>query len=138
MPRVIAILECVLYAPDLHAALAFYEGVLGLSCVRRPSGLSVVFRIDERTVLLIFDPSSSEPPGRIVPSHGARGPGHIALRIAPDEYGDWIDRLRSRHIEIEHLHEWENGGRSIYVRDPAGNSVELIDRDIWPRDAEIE
>jgi catechol 2,3-dioxygenase-like lactoylglutathione lyase family enzyme len=34
-------------------------------------------------------------------------------------------------IEIEADFRWPNGARSLYFRDPAGNSVELADPAIW-------
>jgi catechol 2,3-dioxygenase-like lactoylglutathione lyase family enzyme len=83
-------------------------------------------------VLLIFDPGQAEQPGRPVPSHGSRGPGHVALRIDADAYDAWLGRLRIAKIPVEHEHDWDGRGRSIYIRDPAGNSVELITADIWP------
>ena len=42
-----------------------------------------------------------------------------------------LDAGRAHGIAIEADFEWPNGGRSIYVRDPAGNSVELADPAIW-------
>ena len=43
----------------------------------------------------------------------------------------WRDRLAAARVEIEAEIEWPRGGRSIYVRDPAGNSVELAPAGIW-------
>ncbi len=43
------------------------------------------------------------------------------------------EELRDRGIELEREVDWPQGGRSIYVRDPAGNSVELVEGDLWPR-----
>jgi catechol 2,3-dioxygenase-like lactoylglutathione lyase family enzyme len=84
-------------------------------------------------VLLIFDPSRASLPGRPVPSHGATGAGHVAFSIEDGTLEAWTEALRGRGIEIEQEKEWQRGGRSIYVRDPAGNSVELVDGDLWPR-----
>ncbi len=122
--------ETVLYADDVVAAAAFYADALGLRELREPNELSAVFRLDDGGVLLIFDPARSEVPDRLVPSHGARGPGHIALSV-PD-LDAFANRLGEQGIEIEHEHSWEPGGRSFYVRDPAGNSVELVEGEVWP------
>jgi catechol 2,3-dioxygenase-like lactoylglutathione lyase family enzyme len=84
-------------------------------------------------VLLIFDPSRASLPGRPVPSHGATGAGHVAFSVEGGTLEAWMEALRGRGIEIEQEKEWQRGGRSIYVRDPAGNSVELVDGDLWPR-----
>jgi hypothetical protein len=40
--------------------------------------------------------------------------------------------LRRRGVEIEREIAWDEGGRSLYVRDPDGNSVELIEGEAWP------
>ncbi len=132
------ILESVLYASDLARAEGFYGGTLGLPIVSRDPGLFLAFRAGARSVLLVFDPGASEEAGRSVPAHGGRGPGHVALRIEAGSYGFWIERFRAAGIEVEQEHAWDTGARSIYVRDPAGNSVELITGDIWPTGARPE
>lgn len=126
-----SILETILYADDLDGAGVFYADVVGLTLVSDMRPLSLAFRVGPGSVLLIFDASAAAQPGRIVPSHGATGPGHVALRIEDGAYAEWLAHLREAGIEIEQEHVWERG-RSIYVRDPAGNSVELVTEDIWP------
>ena len=84
-------------------------------------------------MLLIFDPARASLPGRPVPSHGAEGAGHVAFSVDEGSLAAWTEALRERGIEIELEKEWQQGGRSIYVRDPAGTSVELVDGDLWPR-----
>ena len=122
--------ETVLYASDVAAAAAFYRDVLGLRLVEGPDELAAVFSLDDGGVLLIFDPARSGTPGRAVPSHGAEGAGHIAFSV--DELDAAAEELRAAGIEIEREIEWPQGGRSVYVRDPAGNSVELVEGDLWP------
>jgi catechol 2,3-dioxygenase-like lactoylglutathione lyase family enzyme len=125
------IYETVLYAPDVAAAAAFYER-LGFALAQPPNPLMAVVAIPGGSVLLIFDPSRSEQPGRDVPSHGARGPGHVAFRVAPEALDRRRAELAAGGVEIEREMTWGGGARSVYVRDPAGNSVEFIDGDIWP------
>ena len=131
------ILETILYVNDLEEASWFYREVLGLRMPRgEPSSLAGMFRVSENHVLLLFDPSVSDRPGRDVPSHGARGPGHIAFQIDPETYDDWLKQLSAFGIGVEQEITWgeDDGfdhGRSIYCRDPYGNSVELITADIW-------
>ncbi len=128
-----SILETILYANSLEEAAWFYHEVLGLDMPRDRSELAVLFRIDGSHVLLVFDPKKSDQPGRPVPSHGSRGPGHIALRIRPQDYQSWIEQFSKHGIPIEQEQVWDriDPGKSIYVRDPSGNSVELITADIW-------
>ncbi|MCA9303734.1 MAG: VOC family protein [Phycisphaerales bacterium] len=132
MQPIQSVLETIIYSSDLPAVHAFYRDVLGLSPLGDPSQLAAGFRVSDTHVLLVFNPEVSRQPGRDVPSHGPTGAGHIAFRIQPDDFDAWQSRLTEHGVEIEQVHSWEQGGRSIYCRDPAGNSVELIDTDIWP------
>jgi catechol 2,3-dioxygenase-like lactoylglutathione lyase family enzyme len=122
-----SVYETVVYAGDLGAATGFYRDVLGLREVDEGA-----FRLDDGGMLLLFDPARSSQPGRPVPSHGAAGAGHVAFSV--DSLDPWLARLREAGVEVEQEQEWARGGaRSVYVRDPAGNSVELVEGDLWPR-----
>ncbi|MGD8633355.1 MAG: VOC family protein [Anaerolineales bacterium] len=123
------IYETVLYAGDLHSAEEFYRVVLGLDVVRQ-SELLVAFQCGEG-VLLIFNPDHSGAPGRDIPSHGATGPGHLAFAVDEDDFNAWKHHLETHDVEIEAELKWESGGRSVYFRDPAGNSLELAVPTIW-------
>jgi catechol 2,3-dioxygenase-like lactoylglutathione lyase family enzyme len=125
--------ETVLYAPDVAAAAAFYGDVLGLRLVDGPDELAAAFRLDDGGMLLIFDPSRASVPGRPAPSHGATGAGHVAFSVEDGMLDKWGEKLLERGVEIELERPWQRGGRSIYVRDPAGNSVELVEGDLWPK-----
>jgi catechol 2,3-dioxygenase-like lactoylglutathione lyase family enzyme len=122
--------EAALYAPDLDAAERFWSA-LGLQRIGRSAGRHVFFRAGD-DLLLIFDPSATSAPGGAVPPHGARGAGHIALSV-PDEaaLNAWRVRLAAAGVEIEAELTWPTGGRSLYFRDPADNSIELITRGSW-------
>ena len=77
------VFETVLYADDLAQAEKFYQDVLGLELIQS-SDLFITLKCGD-AVLLIFDPEYSAADGRSVPSHGARGPGHIAFPARADE-----------------------------------------------------
>jgi catechol 2,3-dioxygenase-like lactoylglutathione lyase family enzyme len=130
----IRILETALYAADLDAAEGFYGGGLGLERVARVGDRHVFFRL-AGSMLLIFNPSETErPPGDAglpVPPHGARGAGHLAFAASGAELERWRGRLLEAGVEIEADFRWPNGARSIYVRDPAGNSVEFAEPGLW-------
>jgi catechol 2,3-dioxygenase-like lactoylglutathione lyase family enzyme len=83
-------------------------------------------------MLLLFDPTLAGRPERAVPFHGATGPGHVAFRVPEGELDRWRDTLAVRGVPIDREVEWNRGGRSLYVRDPAGNSVELTEDELWP------
>ena len=131
--RVRTVYETVLYVDDVAAAARFYAEVLGLRLVDGPDELAAGFRLDDGGVLLLFDPALASAPGRRVPSHGASGAGHIAFSVGSGELDAFAEALRGRGIEIEREIGWEHAaGRSIYFRDPAGNSVELVEGELWP------
>lgn len=125
------IYETVLYADDLAAAANFYRDVMGLPLLSQ-NALMLVFAVGNN-YLLVFDPQRSSAPGRAVPSHGTTGQGHVAFRTNADELPEWRERLAAANVEIEAEVDWADGarGRSIYFRDPAGNSVELAPPILW-------
>lgn len=90
------------------------------------------FRLADGSVFLIFDPVRASAVGRRVPVHGATGAGHVAFAVEVGALEAWASELRRKEIEIERDITWEEGGRSLYVRDPAGNSVELVEGEAWP------
>lgn len=129
-----AILETILYATSLDQAEAFYVQTLGLERTARSGDRHVFFRCGDQ-MLLIFNPDLTlipPAPGALpVPPHGGRGPGHVCFRASAAEIGLWRDRLAASGIAIEADFEWPQGGRSLYFRDPAGNSVEFAEPRIW-------
>lgn len=124
------IFETVLYAPDLARAERFYREVLGLEVVSRSEGRGVVFRCGHG-VLLVFNPDRTRIHDRKLPTHGAVGEGHVAFAVPASELADWRVHLQARGVPIEVEGDWDEGGRSIYFRDPAGNSVELAPPTLW-------
>lgn len=129
------ILESALYAENLDAAEAFYSDVLGLERISRVGDRHVFFRCGDG-VLLIFNPSETvKPPAPDaklpVPPHGMRGQGHVCFRASEAEIDDWKQHLSANGVTIESEFEWPKGGRSIYFRDPAGNSIEFANPKIW-------
>jgi catechol 2,3-dioxygenase-like lactoylglutathione lyase family enzyme len=126
------IYETVVYGRNLDVMAEFYADVLGLRLIDGPDELAAAFRVPNGGMLLVFDPSRSSAPGRAVPSHGATGAGHVAFAVPPGTLELWRKRLGEHEIEIECEVAWDRGGRSLYVRDPAGNSVELTEDELWP------
>ncbi|WP_159593843.1 VOC family protein [Chelativorans xinjiangense] len=130
-----AILEAALYVSDLREAERFYGEVLGLERIAKAEGRHVFFRCGNAVVLL-FNPDATEvppaPDARLpVPPHGARGNGHLCFAASAEEIEAWKERLEAAGIAVEADFEWPNGGRSIYFRDPFGNSLEFAEPRIW-------
>ena len=130
----LAILETAVYAADLAAAEAFYGGLLGLPVIARVAGRHVFFRVGEG-VLLVFNPEATEVPSANpalpVPVHGARGAGHVCFAASREEIAVWRERFAAAGVAVEVEFDWPNGARSLYLRDPAGNSVEFAEPRLW-------
>ena len=130
-----AILESALYVGDLAVAEAFYRDVIGLEAITRVEGRHVFFRCGSGVLLLFNAEATRQPPApdaRLpVPPHGTSGQGHLCFAATADEIDRWKAHLLARDIAVEADFEWPNGGRSIYFRDPSGNSIEFAEPRIW-------
>ena len=128
------VLEAAIYVDDLDAAEEFYAGVVGLSIVTRHDPRHVFFACGTSVVLTFVAEETRVPPGEgklPVPPHGATGPGHICFSVPGEELDGWVGHLEANGIGIESDFRWPNGARSVYVRDPAGNSVEFAEPKLW-------
>jgi non-canonical purine NTP pyrophosphatase (RdgB/HAM1 family) len=130
--RASRILETVLYARDLDAMRAFYEGVIGLEVHSELPGKFVFFRMADQ-MLLIFNPdlTANQKTEDGPPPHGTEGAGHVCFRCGEGDLERWRAHLEGKGVPIEKTLDWPQGGRSIYFRDPAGNSVEFSDGTLW-------
>jgi catechol 2,3-dioxygenase-like lactoylglutathione lyase family enzyme len=131
-----AILESALYVTDLGAAKSFYAGVLGLDQISELDGRHVFFRCG-RGVLLLFNAEATRQPPAAgaalpVPPHGTTGAGHLCFAASAEEIARWKAALEASGVPIEADFRWPSGGRSIYFRDPSGNSLEFAEPTIWP------
>jgi catechol 2,3-dioxygenase-like lactoylglutathione lyase family enzyme len=129
-PRVGPLLETCLYAMDLETTARFYEDVLGLRSFTRVEGRHVFFGAGSG-VFLLFNPTATAAEGGRVPPHGAMGAGHVAFAVPEEEIGRWNDWLAEVGVAVEQEVAWPGGGVSLYLRDPAGNSVELATPSTW-------
>ena len=129
------ILETVLYAERLAEMRDFYERVLGLDVVQADLDRHLFFRCGDQ-MLLVFDPrlTRAQAGDHAPPPHGAAGAGHVCFRADADALAGWRSHLERHDVAIETEFAWPRGGRSIYFRDPAGNSVEIAEARIWGLD----
>lgn len=128
-----AILETALYVDDVEAAAQFYSGVLGLECILRAGEESAFFTCGAG-VLIVFNVEKLQerPAGGLpIPKHGAKGPGHVCFRATRDEIAVWKSHLEKYGVAIESEFDWPGGARSLYFRDPSGNSVEFAEPKLW-------
>lgn len=127
--KIKAVIETAIYVDDLRAAETFYQTVLGLNVIGQEPGRHDFFQVGASSILLAFIADTTLKEDKT--PHGARGPGHFALGIEPEALDTWRQKLQENAIIIEDEVEWPKGGKSIYFRDPAGNSVELITPGVW-------
>jgi catechol-2,3-dioxygenase len=125
------IYETVLYAEPLAPTAAFYRDVIGLVPIGEADELLAAFRMTAGAVLLLFDPRASAAAGRTVPAHGAHGAGHVAFGVDAGELAQWRAWLAEREVSIELEWPRDDGSAALYFRDPAGNSVELVEGELW-------
>ena len=130
-----AILESALYVTDLEVAETFYADVIGLERIGKVEGRHVFFRCGKGVLLLFNAEATRHPPAsdaRLpVPPHGTTGQGHLCFAASAEELNRWKAHLDTHGVAIEAEFEWPQGGRSIYLRDPSGNSLEFAEPKIW-------
>jgi catechol 2,3-dioxygenase-like lactoylglutathione lyase family enzyme len=133
--KITGIIETCIYAEDLIPLKQFYQSLPGVALVSEETGRHLFFRCGSQ-MLLIFNPNhtseeQTEVNGSNIPLHGAFGAAHIAFVIEKNTLDGWKKILKQNNIDIESEVNWPNGSVSIYFRDPAGNSLELAERDLW-------
>jgi catechol 2,3-dioxygenase-like lactoylglutathione lyase family enzyme len=127
--RIRQIKETCIYARDLEAMKRFYCDLLGLEVIGHLPGKHIFFRAGS-SVLLCFNPDESRNK-KSPPAHYAEGPYHFAFEVTQAEYQDHKALVMKKKIAITDEVTWENGLRSFYFSDPAGNVVEIVPEGIW-------
>lgn len=120
--------EIALRVKDLDTMQRFYADVVGLELLRRFDD-SVFFRIADgyaghTQILALFDRSSR--PGYSGVQSEKSTIDHIAFEIHLADFEKEKARLEGRGIPVKTAeHTWVHW-RSIYIKDPEGNSVEWV------------
>ncbi len=141
MPSPLGMFEVQLVTAELEAMTAFYRDVLGLR-VSLEDDLRgrTHFRIGRGQLILARAGAETDgsvdwpglpPPlvkdgDRRGPSPDRHGPIHFALEIGAGQLVATGERLRAAGLDVRGPFRWPGGQRSIYLRDPEGNVVELI------------
>lgn len=129
------ITETCLYAKNLDEAEAFYSDLMNFEMIAKDEGRHLFFKC-ENGMLLIFNPEDTINrqtfvDGKSIPLHGSTGPGHVAFSVEHESYNEWKEKIEAHGINIESEIVWNENIRSFYLRDPAGNSLEIIRGDMW-------
>jgi glyoxylase I family protein len=127
--RLLGLHHVTVICADLDRTTEFYRDVLGLALVREgtndddPDARHFWFGDAHGTAgtLLSFMEYPQMEPGKV----GVGSVHHVALSVASTaELEAWRDYLRSREVDCTDV--FDRGGlRSIYLRDPDGNIVEI-------------
>lgn len=127
-PVIRALGEIALRVNDLDAMQRFYQEVIGLELLRRFER-AAFFRIAEgygghTQVLALFD--RSDRLGDRTVSAERSTIDHIAFAIDREDLEAEKERLEGAGLTVETAeHAWVRW-RSVYVKDPEGNTVELV------------
>jgi catechol 2,3-dioxygenase-like lactoylglutathione lyase family enzyme len=117
--------EMVLEVADLDASVRFYQDVIGLEIVQR-------WGEDRPAVWLDMGDSAALGLWTAKAAIGALANGrggahvHFALRIPHGSIDEVQERLAGLGYDTLRI-EFDDGNRSLYLDDPDGNCVELMD-----------
>lgn len=123
MIKLTQLLHASLLVADLGRARAFYEGVLGLAPSSARPAMSfngVWYDIGTAQIHLICLPTPDPVEGR--PAHGGRD-RHTALAV--EGWEELKDKLDAEGIAYTLS---RSGRRALFVRDPDGNALELVEQ----------
>ena len=135
-PRIRALGETVLRVKDLAAVKRFYAEVIGLDVLREFDGiafLTVASGYGGHTQIIGLFHESMPVPFPKDPREPVRLEAtslhHFALEIDKGDFEAERRRLEALGLEVSIVeHRWCRW-RSLYVRDPEGNIVELVCHD---------
>ena len=117
--------EFVLEVADLDVSDAFYRDVIGLKEVARWTNdrKAVWFDAGDTVAIGLWTKETS-----VGALHDGRGGSHVhfALRIPSGSVGEVEQRLQGLGYDTTNI-EFDDGNVSVYVTDPDGNCVELMD-----------
>jgi len=134
MPNVTGVLETALYVEDLSRSMEFYQRLFHFEILfsdARACAMSVA----DKQVLLLFKKGASLKPhqawGGNIPPHDGAGNLHLAFSIAAAEFESWEKWLEKNGVKIESKVKWQEGGQSLYFRDPDNHAIELTTPGTW-------
>ena len=109
---------------DTQKSTEFYTKVLGLKVLNANHDRGMVFLDSAGDCIVLMKTETTIAPVR-------QRDAHHAFHIEADQYDEVIKELKDKKIEIL-LEDERTGravvtGRSIYIPDPDGNVIELVD-----------
>ena len=109
---------------DTKKSTEFYTEVLGLTLLNANHERGMVFLDSSGDCIVLMKTETTIAPVR-------QRDAHHAFHIEADQYDEVVKELKDKEIEIL-LEDERTGravvtGRSIYIPDPDGNVIELVD-----------
>ncbi|ELH3004304.1 TPA: VOC family protein [Vibrio vulnificus] len=124
-----AIDHIVLRVVDLPKMLAFYCDILGCVVEREVAELGLTqLRAGSALIDLVTVDSKLGQQGGRAPEQEGRNLDHFCLQITPKDEQEILDFLIKHRVKVEDFanrYGAQGFGRSIYLSDPEGNTVEL-------------
>ena len=127
-PKADGILESSLYVSDVPRSVRFYQQTFGFTVISEFGERGCAMQAGPRQVLLLFKKGASRT---FSSPHDGGGELHLAFAIAAAELAPWESWLQERGIAIEEKRTWEEGGHSLYFRDPDRHLIELVTPGTW-------
>lgn len=127
-PKTDGLLESSLYVTDLGRSVEFYTRIFGFRVISDFGERGCALEAGRQQVLLLFRKGASRA---ITSPHGGDGELHLAFAIAASELENWEAWLAANGIAIEERRTWEEGGHSLYFRDPDRHLVEVATPGVW-------
>ncbi|EPW4424093.1 VOC family protein [Vibrio vulnificus] len=124
-----AIDHIVLRVVDLPKMLAFYCDILGCVVEREVAEFGLTqLRAGSALIDLVTVDSKLGQQGGRAPEQEGRNLEHFCLQITPRDEQEILDFLTLHGVKVEDFanrYRAQGFGRSIYLSDPEGNTVEL-------------
>ncbi|EGR0669368.1 VOC family protein [Vibrio vulnificus] len=124
-----AIDHIVLRVVDLPKMLAFYCDILGCVVEREVAEFGLTqLRAGSALIDLVTVDSKLGQQGSRAPEQEGRNLDHFCLQITPKDEQEILDFLTLHGVQVEDFanrYGAQGFGRSIYLSDPEGNTVEL-------------
>jgi catechol 2,3-dioxygenase-like lactoylglutathione lyase family enzyme len=126
--------EVAIRCRDLAAMTAFYRDIVGLELIEGDYSDHIVFlRIGEgfgghTSVVALFTAEDGLDDDVVPEAEGGAGSTlhHLALTVRAEDLAPAVAWYRAHGLEPETAeHRWV-GWNSVYVKDPEGNTVELV------------